>query len=111
MRAYATWSVAGAGGFDVAAGTVLSLAGDVTGEGVLAKLGGGDLVLSGVSDVEWNVQAGGLTADAALFTGDVSIAAGAGLTFDQKADAAYAGTSVGLRRLHQDRRRGAQFHR
>jgi outer membrane autotransporter protein len=88
--------VAGAGGFDVAAGTTLSLAGDMTGEGVLAKLGGGDLVLSGASEVEWNVQAGGLTADAALFTGDVSIAAGAGFTFDQKADAAYAGTLSGF---------------
>lgn len=88
--------VAGAGGLDVAAGTVLSLAGTVSGAGILAKLGGGDLVLSGASDIEWNVQAGGLTADAALFTGDVSIASGAGFTFDQKVDAAYAGTLSGF---------------
>ena len=88
-------SVTTGGGFDVADATELELSGAVTGAGTLTKLGTGALVLSSHSAVDWDIQAGSLSAQAANFTGDAAI--GAGETFLLNADlaATYAGTLSG----------------
>ncbi len=83
------------GGLDVAAGTELDLGGAISGPGILAKLGGGALALTGASSVDWSLQAGSLTADAAGFSGDVAVGAGTAFTLDAAVDAAYAGTLSG----------------
>ena len=84
------------GGLDIAAGTELDLSGAISGAGTLAKSGTGALVLSGTSSVDWNIQAGSLTAQATNFTGDASIGMGAAFTLNADAAASYAGTLSGF---------------
>lgn len=74
------------------AGMIAGLGGT---EGAMVKRGAGNLTLTGASTLDWTVKAGGLTADAGRFGGDVSIGRGASLTFEQYADAAYAGRLSG----------------
>ncbi|MCK0206663.1 autotransporter domain-containing protein [Starkeya koreensis] len=80
---------------DVAASTTLGLSGAVTGTGTLTKQGGGILALSGVSSVDWSVEAGRLSADAADFSGAVALAAGAQLDLTASSASTYAGTLSG----------------
>ncbi|WP_428030142.1 autotransporter domain-containing protein [Ancylobacter sp.] len=80
---------------DVAAGTTLGLSGDVTGTGTLAKLGSGDLALSGASSVNWSLDAGRLSADAAGFSGAVALAAGTRFDLSATSASTYAGTLSG----------------
>jgi len=72
-----------------------SYAGDISGTGDMVKDGAGMLTLEGVSTLDWSVLGGGLSSAAQRFAGDVTIASGASFTFDQPADAAYAGTLSG----------------
>ncbi|GAD51156.1 putative autotransporter, partial [Caenibius tardaugens NBRC 16725] len=74
-------------------------AGSITGlrgtNGALVKSGAGNLALTGSSTLDWTLKAGGLTADAGLFTGNAAIGGGANLTFNQSANASYAGVLTG----------------
>ncbi|WP_348935889.1 autotransporter domain-containing protein [Aquabacter sp. CN5-332] len=88
-------TVSAASAIEVADDTGLDLSGAIAGPGILAKQGLGTLTLTGTSSVAWNIEAGRLIADAAGFTGDATIAAGAGLGFNQAADTTYAGTISG----------------
>ncbi|HEX5500432.1 MAG TPA: autotransporter domain-containing protein, partial [Thermomicrobiales bacterium] len=72
-----------------------AFAGNIGGTGAMVKGGLGALTLAGTSTLGWQVLAGGLTSAAGRFTGDVAIGSGASFTFDQAADAAYAGTISG----------------
>ncbi|MFC5374764.1 autotransporter domain-containing protein [Brevundimonas faecalis] len=80
-------------------GTNASFAGTITGlggtNGAMIKRGAGDLTLTGGSSLGWTIETGGLIADATRFTGDAAIQTGARLTFDQNADATYAGILSG----------------
>ncbi len=73
--------------------------GDIAGfgsiDGQMVKQGAGDLTLAGISRLDWTIEAGGLTTAADRFSGDVAIAAPASFTFDQSADAVYAGALSG----------------
>jgi fibronectin-binding autotransporter adhesin len=70
-------------------------AGAITGDGAMIKRGSGLLTLTGPSALDWSVQASGLAADAASFTGDVAIASGAGFTLTAGTDQTYAGIISG----------------
>lgn len=72
-----------------------TFAGAITGSGAMVKNGGGVLTLTGTSSLDWSVDAGGLVSAAERFSGDAAIAAGASLTFDQAANATYAGVLSG----------------
>ncbi|MER9434742.1 autotransporter outer membrane beta-barrel domain-containing protein [Mesorhizobium sp. M0618] len=79
--------------FDQAADA--SFAGDISGTGTMVKDGAGTLTLAGISVLDWTVDQGGLVSAAERFGGDVSIGAGASLTFDEAANASYAGMLSG----------------
>ena len=83
--------------FDQAADA--SFAGNIAGlggtNGTMVKSGVGNLALTGLSSLNWTIQAGGLLADASRFTGNAAIQAGANLTFNQSANAVYAGVISG----------------
>lgn len=64
-------------------------------EGAMIKRGAGVLTLSGASTLDWSVDAGGLVTDASRFAGDVDIASGASLNFDQNTATNYAGVLSG----------------
>ncbi|WHU02387.1 autotransporter-associated beta strand repeat-containing protein [Sphingomonas sp. NIBR02145] len=72
-----------------------SYAGALTGSGMTTKAGQGILTLAGTSTTDWTVSGGGLMASSASLTGDVALAAGTGLTFDQAAAGTYAGSVSG----------------
>lgn len=88
------------------AGTVIfnqvngeSFAGDIAAlngtRGVMVKQGAGTLTLLGASSLDWTLTGGGLLTAAERFGGNAAIGTGASLTFDQSADAAYAGVLSG----------------
>lgn len=88
------------------AGTVIfdqsgdaSFAGSVGGfggtDGAAIKRGGGALRLAGLSTLDWTVETGNLIADAARFSGNAAILTDGALTFDQNANAIYAGVFTG----------------
>ncbi|TIN91954.1 MAG: autotransporter outer membrane beta-barrel domain-containing protein [Mesorhizobium sp.] len=79
-----------------------SFAGDISGTGAMVKDGAGTLTLSGTSLLDWTVDQGGLVAAAERFGGDVSIGAGASFTFDQTANASYAGALSGAGNFVKD---------
>jgi outer membrane autotransporter protein len=83
--------------FDQAADA--SFSGDIAGlggtNGAMVKSGLGNLTLTGTSSLDWSIKAGSVSADAGRFTGNAAIASGANLTFDQAADASYAGVISG----------------
>ncbi|MBJ6135378.1 autotransporter domain-containing protein [Ochrobactrum sp. Q0168] len=76
-----------------------NFAGDIAGAGGVAgtmiKEGSGSLMLSGTSGLNWIVQHGNLTSSAERFSGDVSIAAPAAVTFDQVTSAQFTGLLTG----------------
>ncbi|MDQ0249520.1 autotransporter-associated beta strand protein [Sphingomonas kyeonggiensis] len=72
-----------------------SYGGSVSGTGVTTKAGQGVLTLAGANAGDWGVTGGSLVSTTALFTGDVDLAAGTSLTFDQSAAGRYAGTLTG----------------
>ena len=74
------------------AGSIGSLGGT---SGAMIKRGAGTLTLIGASSLDWTVEAGGLVTAAERFAGKAAIGAGARFTFDQAANAAYAGQLSG----------------
>ena len=78
------------------AGNIGRLAGST---GLMIKQGAGSLALAGHSGLDWSVQAGGLSTAAERFFGNAAIGAGASLTFDQTANAAYGGVLTGAGRF------------
>lgn len=74
------------------AGQVLGLNGQ---GGAMAKQGPGRLTLTGMSSLDWTVEAGALVSSAERFGGNAAIASGASLTFEQSANASYAGVLSG----------------
>lgn len=79
--------------------TDASFAGDIVGldgtSGVMDKRGTGSLTLTGVSSLDWAIEAGNLTSAAERFGGRAQIVTGASLTFDQTANAFYGGSLLG----------------
>lgn len=67
--------------------------------GVMVKQGAGNLTLTGISGLDWSIEAGGLATAAERFVGNAAIGSGASLTFDQAADAAYGGALSGTGRF------------
>lgn len=63
--------------------------------GAMIKRGAGVLTLTGLSLLDWGIEAGGLVASAERFGGNAAIAAGASFTLDQSANATYAGVLSG----------------
>lgn len=80
----------------VFAGNIGTLDGE---KGRMIKQGQGVLELTGLSTLDWSLQAGGLTTAAERFGGNAEILSGASLTFDQQDDAQYAGTLSGTGRF------------
>jgi len=74
------------------AGNIAALNGT---RGLMIKRGAGNLTLAGTSMLDWSVEAGGLTTAAERFGGNATLDAGASLTFDQIANASYAGVLSG----------------
>jgi outer membrane autotransporter protein len=85
-----------------AAGTVVfdqaddsGFAGNIDGlddtRGAAVKRGAGILTLAGTTSLDWRVEAGGLVTRTQAFTGNVDLADGSALTFDQAAAGSYAG--------------------
>jgi len=91
--------IANAGTVEFAQTTDATFAGDITGlggtNGAMVKSGAGNLTLAGASSLDWTIKAGVLSTDANRFTGNAAIQSGANLTFDQSADASYAGILTG----------------
>jgi fibronectin-binding autotransporter adhesin len=88
------------------AGTVAGLDGS---DGRMAKRGTGTLTLTGNSGLDWDVQGGSLVTTADLFSGNVNIAEGANVAFDQRADANYSGVASGAGQLIVSGGRAATF--
>ncbi|CAN7484158.1 autotransporter domain-containing protein [Bosea sp. LjRoot237] len=63
--------------------------------GAMIKRGAGVLTLTGLSSLDWTIEAGGLVSSAERFGGNVAIASGASLRFDQAVNATYAGMISG----------------
>ena len=63
--------------------------------GAMVKQGAGNLTLTGTSSLNWSITAGGLITAAERFSGNAKIGSDASLTFDQSADASYAGILSG----------------
>ena len=80
--------------FDIAAATSETFSGALDGEGTLLKNGAGTLVLggTGASTLEINLNAGTLEGTSASIGGDVDLANGTTLVFDQGFDGTYGGS-------------------
>jgi autotransporter-associated beta strand protein len=63
--------------------------------GTMTKRGAGAVTLTGVSLLDWTIEAGRLISSAERFGGNAAIASGASLTFDQTTAAVYAGVLTG----------------
>ncbi len=88
-------TLAGTGGFDVAAGTTLGLASAVAGDGDLVKQGSGTLILAGAGSYRNTfVRAGTLVGNAGSISGNLNNAAT--VVFDQSTDASFAGDAMAL---------------
>ncbi|MDQ0317861.1 autotransporter outer membrane beta-barrel domain-containing protein, partial [Amorphus orientalis] len=74
------------------AGTIGGLDGT---SGQMVKSGAGTLRLTGASSLPWSILAGSVVSTTQLFTGDVMVAAGTNLTFDQAFDGSYGGAVTG----------------
>lgn len=77
------------------AGFAGNIAGLDDSKGQMVKQGAGNLTLGGHSSLDWSIRSGGLASAAERFSGNADIASGAHLAFEQKNDAAYAGTLSG----------------
>lgn len=66
-------------------------AGNITGTGVMGKMGGGVLELTGTSALEWDIVEGGVITAADRFSGDAFIEGGAWLVFWDNTNATYDG--------------------
>ncbi|WP_185057445.1 autotransporter domain-containing protein [Pseudomonas chlororaphis] len=77
------------------AGFAGNIAGLDDSKGKMVKQGAGNLTLGGHSSLDWSIRSGGLASAAERFSGNADIASGAHLAFEQKNDAAYAGTLSG----------------
>jgi outer membrane autotransporter protein len=64
-------------------------------QGQMVKRGAGMLTLTGLSDLDWTVEAGWLVSQTGLFQGDVAVDAGATFAFDQSTSGIYSGTISG----------------
>lgn len=71
-------------------------------DGAMIKQGAGELTLTGTSSLDWTIDQGGLVSAAERFGGDVSIGAGGSFTFDQTANASYAGALSGAGTFAKD---------
>ncbi|HXV35600.1 MAG TPA: autotransporter domain-containing protein [Myxococcota bacterium] len=74
-----------------------SYAGAISGTGSLAKTGTGEVELTGANTYSGGttVSAGALRGNATSLQGNIAVASGAELTFEQAADATYAGSLTG----------------
>ncbi len=76
-----------------------AFAGDVTGhggtDGTMTKRGAGVLTLTGMSSLDWSIEAGGLVSASDRFGGNAVIDGGASFTIDQATDGIYAGVLSG----------------
>ncbi|MGX1305536.1 fibronectin-binding autotransporter adhesin [Amorphus suaedae] len=80
----------------VSAGTFAGTIGGLSGtNGQMVKSGAGTLTLTGASSLPWSILAGSVVSTTALFTGDVMVAGGTNLTFDQAFDGNYGGAVTG----------------
>ncbi|WDH90646.1 autotransporter domain-containing protein [Pseudomonas chlororaphis] len=77
------------------AGFAGNIAGLDDSKGQMVKQGAGNLTLGGHSSLDWSIRSGGLASAAERFSGNADIVSGAHLAFEQKNDAAYAGTLSG----------------
>lgn len=68
-------------------------------KGRMVKQGAGTLSLAGRSQLDWSIQDGSLSSAAERFSGNVDIAAGASLAFEQTRNATYAGELSGAGRF------------
>ena len=85
----------GHGAFDVGAGTMLALSGDISGPGDLVKQGAGTLMLAGDNTYAGaRVEAGTLVGSSNSISGTVRNAGT--VVFDQTADGSFAGNVFGL---------------
>lgn len=80
-------------GTDATLSAAISAYGGVAGE--MVKRGGGTLTLTGLSVLDWSVEAGVLVSQSTIFSGDLSISAGAGFVFDQTVSGTYGGDVSG----------------
>ncbi|WP_080605951.1 autotransporter domain-containing protein [Bordetella bronchiseptica] len=76
-------------------------AGDISGSGLMRKLGAGTLALAGRNTQDWAVDAGPLRSAGSRFAGDVAIGANGVFVLDDAQAAAYAGTLSGTGRFHK----------
>ena len=76
-----------------------SYAGYISGTGSMVKQGAGELTLTGISNQDWRIDAGTLTASAGRYTGNTMIASGATLRFDQTAGSSYDSVLSGAGQL------------
>lgn len=68
-------------------------------KGVMVKRGAGSLTLSGASALDWRIETGGLVSASDRFIGDLSVAAGASMTFRQDQAGTYDGRITGAGNL------------
>lgn len=66
-------------------------AGDISGSGLMRKLGAGSLALAGRNAQDWAVDTGPLRSAGSRFAGDVAIGANGIFVLDDAQAAAYAG--------------------
>ncbi|MCJ8519166.1 outer membrane autotransporter protein [Pseudorhizobium tarimense] len=96
-------SIQNAGTVIVDQATDATYAGSIGGlsnsDGSMVKQGAGTLTLTGASSLDWDIIAGGLVADASIFTGDASVGTGTFLTF-AGAGGTYSGTLSGNGQLN-----------
>ncbi|WP_430514112.1 autotransporter domain-containing protein [Pannonibacter phragmitetus] len=92
-------NIANAGTVEFAQAANGTFAGTIGGldgvNGQMVKSGAGTLRLTGASSLPWSIQGGSVVSTTTLFTGDVMVAAGTNLTFDQSFDGTYAGAVSG----------------
>lgn len=70
-------------------------AGYISGDGAMTKRGSAVLTLTGISNQNWLIEAGGLESRAERYTGNTTIASGATLYLNQTASTSYSGVLAG----------------